>query len=452
MKTNRSELLESLSSYQIGVVAICAAIYFFGSYSSIAMGFSLPLIAVDWEIERLTVGFFFREVGHVTTFGMVLGAVLIAPLGDRFGRRMVMGGALIALTGALFLTAASSTTSQLLACRVISGISIGAILPIAMTTVAESAPDRNRNLCIGLVHVAAMGSGFLVAMAIPALIDRHGWMSAFIAGGAASALVTLLTLALVPESPAFLLRKTAGHSLEKLNTALARMRQRPVDPEAVEALLPRTGTLGVRGLFEGDRAIWSVMLWACFLWVAMGRYFVNAWMAQIPPVGGDADLSPERVMHMDAIFNIGGAIGVVWMGMRSRAQGVRPMLVLYLLSSFALVAVLGFLPPSVTLTQVMAFLTGLFVNGSFVGLLIAAVRLYDTGSCCSGLGWAIGIGGVGSILNSNLFAYLPVVFGLSRGMSYLYYGTPFLLAAILIAMLNSRRLMATAELATDQPN
>ena len=117
------------------------------------------------------------------------------------------------------------------------------------------------------------------------------------------------------------------------------------------------------------------------------------------------------------------------------------MLTVFLLSSFALMAVFGFMPLNVTLLSVLAFFAGIFINGSFVALYIAAVRLYDARSRSSGLGWGIGIGRVGAILSPTV-AGLLIALGLSRGLNFLIYATPFLVAAIAIAALQSPRLAA----------
>lgn len=436
MNTQRKELLDSVSGYQIGVIAICVAINIFEAFDLFAMAYAAPVLSQAWGLEPESLGIVLSAV----FVGMALGSALVAPLSDHFGRRTVMCAALAVLTGAMFLTATASTVTHLLIYRVLAGIAIGTILPTVTTTVAEFAPDRHRNLCVGILHVAAPAGGILGGMVALALMAQYGWTSVFVAGGAVTALVALLALALVPESPEFLLRQPNGRGLVKLNVTMARMGQPPVDAEAAASLTQRPGSAGIRGLFEDNRATWSLLLWVCFFCVIFGLYFVNTWLPQVIVSAG---LPLERAIYVTVIFNTGGAIGVFWMGLRSHALGIRPMLTGFLLSSFALMALFGFMPLNVTLLSVLAFFAGLFVNGSFVALYIAAVRLYDTRSRSSGLGWGIGIGRIGAIL-SPAVAGLLIGLGLSRGLNFLIYATPFLVAAIAIAALKSPRLAAQA--------
>ena len=437
MNHQRSELLDTVSPYQIGVIAICVAINIFEAFDLFAMAYAAPVLSQAWGLEPEALGFVLSAV----FVGMALGSALVAPLSDHFGRRTVLCSALAVLTAAMFLTATSASVTQLLAYRVLSGIAIGAILPTVTTTVAEFAPERHRNLCVGVLHVAAPGGAILGGMVALALMTEYGWTSVFIAGGAVTALVTLLALALVPESPEFLLRQPGERGLVKLNATLARMGQRPVDADAAASLVRRPGSVGIRGLFEDNRVSWSVLLWLCFFCVIFGVYFVNTWLPQVIVSAG---LPLERAIYVTVIFNVGGAIGVFWMGLQSRARGVRPMLMGFMLCSFVLMVLFGFMPANVVLLSVLAFLAGVFVNGSFVGLYIAAVRLYDTRSRSSGVGWGIGIGRVGGII-SPVVAGLLIGLGLSRGWNFAIYATPFLVAAIAMAALRSPRLAAQVE-------
>ena len=437
MNNQRSELLDTVSPYQVGVIAICVAINIFEAFDLFAMAYAAPVLSQAWGLEPEALGFVLSAV----FVGMALGSALVAPLSDHFGRRTVLCSALAVLTAAMFLTATSASVTQLLAYRVLSGIAIGAILPTVTTTVAEFAPERHRNLCVGVLHVAAPGGAILGGMVALALMTEYGWTSVFIAGGAVTALVTLLALALVPESPEFLLRQPGERGLVKLNATLARMGQRPVDADAAASLVRRPGSVGIRGLFEDNRVSWSVLLWLCFFCVIFGVYFVNTWLPQVIVSAG---LPLERAIYVTVIFNVGGAIGVFWMGLQSRARGVRPMLMGFMLCSFVLMVLFGFMPANVVLLSVLAFLAGVFVNGSFVGLYIAAVRLYDTRSRSSGVGWGIGIGRVGGII-SPVVAGLLIGLGLSRGWNFAIYATPFLVAAIAMAALRSPRLAAQVE-------
>ena len=85
--------------------------------------------------------------------GYVIGALLLAPLSDRFGRRnMLLFTMLLTGLGSLYNALAPDYTNFVIA-RVITGIGVGADLAIVNTYVGEVAPRRNRARWISVIFI-----------------------------------------------------------------------------------------------------------------------------------------------------------------------------------------------------------------------------------------------------------------------------------------------------------
>ena len=85
--------------------------------------------------------------------GYVTGALLLAPLSDRFGRRnMLLFTMLLTGLGSLYNALAPDSTQFVIA-RVITGIGVGADLAIVNTYVGEVAPRRNRARWISVIFI-----------------------------------------------------------------------------------------------------------------------------------------------------------------------------------------------------------------------------------------------------------------------------------------------------------
>ena len=85
--------------------------------------------------------------------GYVIGALLLAPLSDRFGRRnMLLFTMLLTGLGSLYNALAPDYTQFVIA-RVITGIGVGADLAIVNTYVGEVAPRRNRARWISVIFI-----------------------------------------------------------------------------------------------------------------------------------------------------------------------------------------------------------------------------------------------------------------------------------------------------------
>lgn len=174
--------------------------------------------------------------------GMVAGALLgcmgAGPLSDRWGRRVLVG-----LSGSLFLigsvgSALAMSLVELTVMRVLLGLAVGAASQIVPVYIAELAPAARRGRLVLLFQLAIVG-GVLISSLIGwwlsgnALLIRlcgHGgdWR-AMVLIGAIPALMLLIGLAFLPESPRFLASK--GHRDEAI-AILRSLRGPGEDPEA----------------------------------------------------------------------------------------------------------------------------------------------------------------------------------------------------------------------------
>ncbi|GBR07039.1 sugar porter family MFS transporter [Asaia siamensis] len=173
--------------------------------------------------------------------GMVAGALLgcmgAGPLSDRWGRRLLVG-----LAGALFLlgsvgSAMAMSPTELTIMRVILGLAVGGASQIVPVYIAELAPASRRGRLVLLFQLAIVG-GVLVSSLIGwalsdnplllRLLSRGGdWRMMFLLG-AVPALMLLIGLVFLPESPRFLASK--GRKDEAL-AILRSLRGPEEDPE-----------------------------------------------------------------------------------------------------------------------------------------------------------------------------------------------------------------------------
>ncbi|NVN06684.1 sugar porter family MFS transporter [Asaia spathodeae] len=173
--------------------------------------------------------------------GMVAGALLgcmgAGPLSDRWGRRLLVGFA-----GALFLlgsvgSAMAMSPTELTIMRVILGLAVGGASQIVPVYIAELAPASRRGRLVLLFQLAIVGSvlvSSLIGWALSdnplllRLLSRGGdWRMMFLLG-AVPALMLLIGLVFLPESPRFLASK--GRKDEAL-AILRSLRGPEEDPE-----------------------------------------------------------------------------------------------------------------------------------------------------------------------------------------------------------------------------
>ncbi|CAN7639282.1 MFS transporter [Bosea sp. LjRoot237] len=158
--------------------------------------------------------------------GGAVGAPVFGMLGDRFGRRLTLQAALVAIALGSLGAAASDHPTTLIGLRFLSGLGIGACPPLIAAYMADVMPPRWRGtlscLCAGLAFLGAPAIIFLMRAASPTLFAVDGWRWA-LGSGALVAVVAAGLLALLPESPRWL--AAAGRCAEA-DAALQRFGQR----------------------------------------------------------------------------------------------------------------------------------------------------------------------------------------------------------------------------------
>jgi len=126
-------------------------------------------------------------------------AALLATLGDRFGRKLML---VIALAGALvgsLISAFAPSLSWIIVGRAVQGMA-GALLPLCVGLAREQLPAERLPFAVGVIAAAAAISsagGFMVGGVIT---DHFGPQQMFVAGAAAAAVALLLSAAFLPSS------------------------------------------------------------------------------------------------------------------------------------------------------------------------------------------------------------------------------------------------------------
>jgi benzoate transport len=388
------------------------------------------MIAEDLNLGPKTLGFVFSS----GLIGMAIGAILLAPFADRFGRKKLILASAFIMGFSVLLTAYSENISQLILMRLVSGLGIGCMLATTATLTSENVLNNSKDFWVSLVisgyPVGAVVSGYVAA----AIIPSYGWESMFVLAG----LTTLLTIPLIffflSESPQFYLKKQPKDALAKANKILIKMNFKPLDS------LPKIGLKAnnkplVSRLFSEKYKISTLQLWAALFFAFGCLYFLISW---IPKLATDAGLSIELAIYAGTIFNVGAFFGIVLQGYFSSKIGLKKTISFFLLLTFLLMASFKLFVGTDILLLVY-FLLGFSLQGGFVGLYAVAARLYPTEFKTTGVGWAIGMGRVGGILAPLIGGFL-ISIGLSLSANFFIFSIPALIASVLTYYMSSKEI------------
>lgn len=370
-------------------LSLAALAVLLDGFDSQAIGFAMPAILADWQLPASGLSFAL-VLGLV---GVSAGAVIGGNLADRLGRRVVLTGAVLAF-GVFSLAIGTATGVRMLALmRLLASLGLGAAMPTAISLVAELVPARRRAGLVALVVICLPLGGAVGGLVASEVLAHGGWRTLFSVGGLAAVAASLVLLALLPESPRFLVRRPARRA--ELLRAIVRMGGNvPLGARIYDSTeVPRVRTqLAV--LFGRDLRRRTLLLWACAGFSLLALQLVVNWLPQLLVSGGQN----LRVASLAlSSYNVGGVFGALafailsgWLGLRFAsllAAGMAALVGAGLVGGAA--RLIG--GDAVVLCAVLS-VCGVFAHGLQTMLATLGVQVYPTAVRAYGAGTSAAVG------------------------------------------------------------
>ncbi len=380
-----------LGRLQLLVITICTLCLVIDGIDVQAMGYVAPAIIKQWGIDKATLGPVFGS-GLV---GMAIGALCMGIVADRIGRRLVLIFSSLFLAVAMGFTSQADSVRELLIWRFITGFAMGAIIPNAVALAGEFSPARIRVTLMMITSSGFVAGGAIGGAIAALLIPAFGWRSVFLAGAIAPLALGLVMIAALPESLQFL-------ALQRRHLDRARQWLRRIDPSLTitsETRLesreqPKQGVPFVH-LFADSLGTGTVLLWVINFMNLLSVYFLANWL---PVIMTDAGHAASYAVIAGTVFWIGGFIGNLVLGWFVDRRGFGPVMIFMFVVAAISVALVGQVAGSLILACAAIMATGFCVLGGQSGLNALAASYYPTSVRSTGMGWALGIGRLGSIL------------------------------------------------------
>jgi AAHS family 4-hydroxybenzoate transporter-like MFS transporter len=203
---------------------------------------------------------------------------------------------------------------------------------------------------------------------------------------------------------------------------------------------PRRKGLPVKYLFAEGRALGTILLWVPFYMNLLMIYFIVSWL---PALLRQAAMPVSAGVKAISMFSLAGIIGSLAQGRLMNRYGASVVMVTEFLGSTLLIGSLAFAAGSLTFIMAVTFVLGFTIQGAQGGLNALAASFYPTAMRSTGVGWALGIGRVGSIVG-------PVLGGVMLSLEwspqqiFLAGALPALIAAVAVLLSNRLRGNETA--------
>lgn len=303
--TNQEAGKASATAFLLKISAIAALGGLLFGYDTAVIAGAIGFLQVKFSLSAAMVGW----AASSAIWGCVLGAMVAGYLSDRIGRKktLLITAVLFAVSG--IGSAVPSNLTEFILARFIGGVGVGAASMLSPLYISEVAPARIRGTLVSLYQLAiviGINLVYFINMKIATLESEAwnvdmGWRY-MLGSETIPAVLFLLFLFLVPESPRWLVKK--GREREALIT-LERINGREKAAEVVReikaALAHETGS--IRELFKPG------------LRVAMIIGIVLALFSQITGINAIIYYAPEIFKSIgfatDSAFTQTVIIGVV---------------------------------------------------------------------------------------------------------------------------------------------
>jgi AAHS family 4-hydroxybenzoate transporter-like MFS transporter len=396
---NVSDLIEAapISAAQHRIIALCGVLALLDGFDTQAIAFVAPALTVQWRIDLALLG----PVFAAGLAGLMIGALAFGPAADRIGRKPAL--ILSTLIFGIFASATAFVTSthELLALRFLTGIGLGGAMPNIIALTSEYAPRRARATAISLMFCGFPLGAVLGGLLATWMIPRWGWSSVFLLGGGAPLATVPILMWMMPESARFaVLRKRSQSGV--LATLAAIAPHIDIAGATLEVGEQPAGGLPLKHLFSERRHFKTVLLWIVFFASLLLLYFLVNWLPSLLHRSG---LPLQLAIVATVVLNAGGIAGAVVLGwLIDRFSPTCILAAAYALAASA-TAALGPLSSTTPGLLAFVFVAGFGVIGGQICMNAVAAAIYPTAIRSTGVGWALGVGRLGSIVG-------PVVGGM----------------------------------------
>ena len=390
-----SEIIDQrpLSRFQMWMMSLCALVVVLDGFDTQSIGFLAPSMAETLRIPVKNFG----PIFGAALFGLMISSMLIGPMADRWGRKWPIVICTLLFGTFAMITARASSFSELWGFRFVTGLGLGGALSNVVALMSEYAPKRLVAVLVSILFCGMPAGALLGALVSWIILPRWGWQSVFYAGGILPLVLAFMLMAILPESVRYL--EISGADPRRITRILAR-----ISPDLAKATFTRASQQDQRRkvpfihLFTEGRAAATILLWIPYFMNLLILYFIVSWQ---PALLRQSGMPAKAGIAAIFLFSAGGVMGSASEGVLINRWGVFAVLLVEFACGALLIGSLAY-STSFPLTMMITLVLGFMVQAAQAGLNVIGATIYPTPIRSTGIGWALGIGRIGSIVGPVL--------------------------------------------------
>ena len=339
---------------------LLGGVFMMDGYDLNAMPLAVPHLERTLGLAPTTFGIVFSAV----LLGLGAGAALLAPLGDRLGRRPLIVFGCLAVAMTTLGTASADSVGEFSIWRLFTGIGLGAALPNCTALSAELAPERLRATIMSVVSAGIVVGAWAAGETMASVVAMGGWPGLFVVPGLwAGLLAILLWLVLPPEG-------------------------------APAADTPRSSRIPQFELFRSPWLLPFAVFAGALTLNAVNLYLLTSWVPTVLPQAG---FTLEQAAQITGRMQLAGlALGLLMSALIDRWRPGATMVGGFLFMAACFVAI-GLTTPDPMRWTVLLLAGAGCVSGAGMALPALTAYLFPSNLLSSAMGMGILVARVGAI-------------------------------------------------------
>lgn len=393
-------------------VWLCWLAMVLDGFDLVVLGTVIPTLIKTQDLGFDAVGATYAAT--ISLVGVGIGALFIAPLSDRFGRRRLLVGCVLWFSIFTLAVAFAPNVAVFGVFRLLAGVGLGACLPAALAYMNDYAPPgtagKSTTRTMTGYHVGAVATAFLALLLVP------DWRMMFVVGGLAGFVLAPFLWFKLPET------LPPAHAASASHAEAAAPPRTSTEPASDSADAPQAGFRDLR------KKPYPLVALAIAIASFMGLllvYGLNTWLPQLMAAAGYT-VSTGLVLLL--VLNVGAVAGLFVAGILADKHGTKKIVLLWFGLSAVLLAVLSVKIQSELLLNAAVFVTGIFVFSSQVLVYAWVSQLFPARLRGTALGFAAGVGRLGAIVGPAVTGTL-VATGIAYPWGFYVFGAAALVAA-----------------------
>ena len=355
------------------IVAFCCMAAMGEGFELQTPGVTMPVLAPLFHLttgQGFIGGFVSSKAlfGSMSTFGLMVGAVIGGRASDLVGRKWVTVISVALFAAFAAATAHAANADMLLWARFFTGLGLGGALPNLLAIVTENVSPGRRNTALGSLYACIPGGGALAGLSSYAFADPVHWHTIYYLG----ALVPLLAL------PGIIF------GVPNLKPLAQRKDSNP--------------SIGL-ALFGEGRARTTLVLWLGFLCSLITSYVLLSWLPSLLIAKG---LSRPEASIVQIGFSVMGVVLSLATGILVDRPSRAVTIAGVFLSGIVVTAALAVAPATFGVSLILGSLAGGTIAAAQSIVYALAPGAYPVHVRGTGVGFAVAVGRSGAALGPLL--------------------------------------------------